>query len=402
MERVVTVHGVSSDGPWQEMLRFLLYPFFECTSIKYRHYRRFGAIKLVLDPWVLVVGLIAMFLLRRLSLLRGLLGWACAWTLLLGVGHLLAFLRRMRAFTAYMNQLNAFLIAGARPHLIAHSFGTYLAGRALEKWPALRFRRIILTGCVLSSRYNWSALNGGQRHACVAVRNEIAKKDAIARVAFLLQGLLPGMGHAGFSGFADPPNVVHNVKSPYECCPACRAGASALVHNVEHPEFGHSDQFITSLHAESFWLPFLWSMEPSEYQEFLDLCHEAAELEESHDDFKLAVVEAELRERPWRWALGSLSHYLRQRLEGALQNCPEHRLEDAVDRGVGLLWRSVRTAARVRDRTLSTYLSGSDRDRRFLEPSAVVTADDRDQLMALRPEFAALRVLRALLQDLRG
>lgn len=402
MERVVTVHGISSEGAWQEMVRFLLYPFYDCSSIKYKQYQRLGAVKLLLEPWWLAVSLVCIIVLRQRGLIRGTLRWCCALAVTFGIGHLLAYYRRTRAFKSFARQLNTSLIAGERPHLIAHSFGTYLTGRALRKLPALRFGSIILTGCVLSCRYSWKDLNARQRLAFFAVRNEMAMKDWVVRGAYLLQGLLPGMGHAGFRGFLGAPNVVHKTDSPFEPCVRCREGIPALVHNVEHPEFGHTDHFITSGHAESFWLPFLWKMEPSEYQEFLDLCYEAAELEEMRDSRKLAVVEAELRERPWRWASGTVSDYFRRRLSDALEDHSEGKIEDAVDRSCGLLWRSVRHAARVREKTFSVFLAASDVDKRTLDAQKLITSEEKDDLMALRPEFAALKVVRALEEDLRS
>jgi hypothetical protein len=143
-------------------------------------------------------------------------------------------------------------------------------------------------------------------------------------------------------------------------------------------------------------------MEPSEYQEFLDLCYEAAELEEMRDSRKLAVVEAELRERPWRWASGTVSDYFRRRLSDALEDHSEGKIEDAVDRSCGLLWRSVRHAARVREKTFSVFLAASDVDKRTLDAQKLITSEEKDDLMALRPEFAALKVVRALEEDLRS
>lgn len=402
MERVVTVHGISSAGAWQETVRFLLHPFFECTSIKYKQYRRFGPIKLVLEPWWLAISLIAASILWRLNVLHGgLRRWGAVFVIVC-VGHLLAYYRRRRAFSTFMKQLNTSLIAGERPHVIAHSFGTYLTGRALKKWSALRFKRIILTGCVLSSRFNWKDLNASQRQAFVAVRNEIAMKDWVVQSAFFLQGLLPGMGHAGFRGFLGPSSIIHKTSGPFECCQRCLNGAGALVHNVVHPEFGHSDHFITNAHAEFFWLPFLWKMEPSEYQEFIDLCYEAAELEERHDDWKLAVVETELREKPWRWASGSIAQYFRLRLSDTLGGHSPEEIEDAVDRATGLLWRFVRHAAHVRSRTLLAFLAVADHEKRAHSPGFFVTTAESGELMALRPEFAALKVLWALIQDLQS
>jgi len=58
METLVTVHGVSTDGAWQEELHPALAPHFRHVAVKYRQYRFWGlgALSVPLDLVALVVG----------------------------------------------------------------------------------------------------------------------------------------------------------------------------------------------------------------------------------------------------------------------------------------------------------------------------------------------------------
>lgn len=56
-ERVITVHGLWTEGRWQEEIAPVLYPHFEPGSVKYRSYRFLGPLDLVFEPWVLLPGL---------------------------------------------------------------------------------------------------------------------------------------------------------------------------------------------------------------------------------------------------------------------------------------------------------------------------------------------------------
>jgi len=47
---LVAVHGIARKGEWQDRIGDLLSSRFQYCAIKYPQYRRFGALKLVLDP----------------------------------------------------------------------------------------------------------------------------------------------------------------------------------------------------------------------------------------------------------------------------------------------------------------------------------------------------------------
>ena len=162
------------------------------------------------------------------------------------------------------------------PDFIGHSLGTYLCGTLLQRGEYLAFHRMILTGCVLPVKYPWKELVSHGRKACREVRNEVGQRDLVVWLAFFLHGWLGEFGRAGYIGFSAKDGTVHILKGPYDVCTWCKEGNSALVHNIRHPEAGHSDLFITPEHCDSFWLPFLLSVHPQEYRDFGDYCIFAA------------------------------------------------------------------------------------------------------------------------------
>lgn len=56
---VITVHGIWTEGRWQQEIAPVLYPHFEPTSVKYGAYRFLGPLDLVFEPLVLLPGLAA-------------------------------------------------------------------------------------------------------------------------------------------------------------------------------------------------------------------------------------------------------------------------------------------------------------------------------------------------------
>jgi hypothetical protein len=92
------------------------------------------------------------------------------------LAHLAAYPYRSWAERTFRKRFSKkFEKGGAPPSLIAHSFGTYLSGRALRDLPWARFNRIALAGCVLAAEFPWSTnsgiesvpvLRGAQRDGC--------------------------------------------------------------------------------------------------------------------------------------------------------------------------------------------------------------------------------------------
>jgi hypothetical protein len=272
--------------------------------VKYRHYRWFGAPKLVLEPWVLIVLGVSIYFLASLYLP----GWrALGIALLSGVSaaYLSAPFRRRLALRSLVRQGSRYFEFG-RPHIIAHSFGTYLTGSALTNIPAVRARRIVLVGCVLNARFDWRGVKARNPAAFEAVRNDWTNKDQVVRLARLIEWRIPDFGRSGLTGFVTEPSWVHNVSSPYLACGSCGRDPDAPIHNFDCSGLGHSDSFLGGAHAARFWLPFLWGFNPQEYGDLLDCCEAAAYSFENGNLHDLQIAEEELLSRPWEWAHGDL------------------------------------------------------------------------------------------------
>ncbi len=115
------------------------------------------------------------------------------------------------------------------PSIVAHSFGTYLLGNALLRYPYLRFNKVIVCGSILPPEFPWSKLIA--RGQIQAVRNEFGAKDVWTR---MVQFAVPDAGPSGIDGFHE----------------------SGLRIEQEKFHFKHSEYFDRA-HMKSRWLPFL-------------------------------------------------------------------------------------------------------------------------------------------------
>ncbi|HEV7514550.1 MAG TPA: hypothetical protein VGO27_22845 [Candidatus Acidoferrum sp.] len=282
-ERVLTIHGIESSGDWQEEVARAFAPHFECKTIKYPHYRWLGPLKLLLEPYVfLLLGAISAGVLFAMNYSPR-TGWITLAALFL-IAYLASYARRSCAFKHVLQQVSSY----ARPddqsetHLIAHSLGTFLMGSVLRKRPDVHLGRVVLVGCVLPRSFPWHTLTGlsGAEHRFIDVRNEVGQKDIVVWSAWLMSWLIRGLGVSGLRGFKGKENFVHTLSAPGVSCPQ-GASCSAKIHNMLSQHLGHSDAFVGSGYAETFWLPYLWDIEPKEYLQFLLYCKTAAGLERS-------------------------------------------------------------------------------------------------------------------------
>ena len=122
------------------------------------------------------------------------------------------------------------------PSLIAHSFGTYIVGAALEQFAEIRFDRIVLCGSIVRRDYNWGALIESGR--VDAVLNDYGGKDLWPKVA---EFLISDGGASGTKGFSIP---------------------HANLYQRYRPVFSHSDYFYPLNYREN-WIPFLEGGEPA-------------------------------------------------------------------------------------------------------------------------------------------
>jgi len=353
-KRVITIHGIDTIGKWQDEVQTVLTPHFDCLSVKYSLFRRFGATKLLFESaWFLCIAIEGSFLavlgLLSKDTLPLLLGLASL-ILALVAAVMLAHRTRARVRDQFKSFLDSRAVSSEPPHLIAHSYGTFLAANVMRKFPSMRFDRIVLAGCVLPRRFVWRRILHQNSRAFRHVRNEIAAKDWVPRLAnFAKFLLLRGFGSAGSLGFVGHMDLIHNVDTPNHRCKCCVSayGSTAKIHNVMHREYHHSDQFLGNSHARSFWLPYLWGIDPTELWDFVDMCSLAVSLEHDEDKRNVEIVERELRERYWAWAGMTLEEFVALHVLRKLEDDRYYRGRDLrriVTRSVRLLWHAVRSA----------------------------------------------------------
>lgn len=366
-QKVVTIHGIGLTEPWQQSIRRVLEPHFECVSLRYSHFRTIGAFVLLLEPWLAlaaILGLAIFQVLRGLSLKLFLVSLA-----VLAVCLFLRWAVIRSAVLSVRMQLDA-AATYCRPHVIAHSFGTYIYLRLAQKYSYLRFDTVILAGSVLKTHTDWRGLSQSSPDIYFRVRNDLAGKDIPVRIGYWLRGLLPGFGNSGIVGFKG--EGIHDVNSPLASCAQC-ISAPAKVHNFRNPELGHSEAFQSDGYAAAAWLPYLWGYEAQDYLDFLELCTLARRLEET-GDVRLGDIESELRDRVWKWAGSSLKDYVRANVEFQMTRSGVSPRRPIVRRrtdvAVGLLWAKIAEA-------VSEWSKTSERNNeklKYLYPPTAVAA----------------------------
>jgi hypothetical protein len=375
-QQVITIHGINSDGQWQTEIRRALEPHFDCRDIKYGEYRNLGLLTLMFEPRILLALLVVTYAFAFLGALHG---PALFIIPLLFLPFAFYFARRQRHKTLerFEKDLSnrALEWSYPRPHVIAHCFGTYLTGWALLHSAGLRFDSVILTGAILPSKYDWSRLYQSNPRAFRRLRNEVGRWDWVSWLNYLFFPFCTDLGWAGARGFlaraSESGVAVHDVSSPYGSCTACLTPTEPSVHNVRVPELTRSDRFIQARHAELFWRPFLWGIDPEEYEYFLMSCSAAAQLERvDRSDPQLRICEEELGETPWTFLGRTLNEEIRARVPGV------SLAEMAY--GIHLIWNAVEQARQEEDKN-------------------PIQSRDEQILLALKPEAAILKAVTVLL-----
>ncbi len=330
--RVITVHGVGVlgfCGDWQQQVANTLGEHFRFDPIRHSYYRFLAGAELVLEPVILLL-LIPVWQ----AVYKGRLHYLRAFTasaLILFVAYLFRHVRHGLAFRSIRQKLaDRISQEEVRPHLIAHSLGSYLSCRTLLDDSRVAFRRIILFGGVVDSGYPWADLCVRADRCFDAVLNEVAPLDIVVRVAALVRRWLPHrrFGSSGVAGFAGSWPWVHYLNEPLSPCALCELSRrQARIHNVQYRHAGHSRAFKKPEHASVFWLPYLWGYDPGRFARFSRLCARAHRLE-TRKDFRL------FRKR-FQWILRAL--------RTASWGLPRHTLQDHIDLIARQRWRKFPT-----------------------------------------------------------
>lgn len=85
--------------------------------------------------------------------------------------------------------------------LVAHSFGTYITGTALQEYESIKFERIIYMGAIIKSNYDWDKLK--RNNQCEKILFEQSTNDFVLTIAkfYLKLPWIKWIGYAGKVGF---------------------------------------------------------------------------------------------------------------------------------------------------------------------------------------------------------
>ncbi|MDP2996878.1 MAG: hypothetical protein Q8N47_05270 [Bryobacterales bacterium] len=375
---VFMVHGINSSGEWFKEVKEALSPHFDCIPAGYEGYRgKLGWVRLVTEPalcfaWLILVCIGALYSI-----------WLAvsATLLFLALSFICARRRRARA----LNTVRETIVDKLRgihqpPHIVAHSFGTHLVTGMLWAWPDSAANCVIFAAGVVPKEFAWKKLLKKNPRAVLRVRNEFSHDDLTVRFLSLVEGFVVhfNLGSCGYGGFIGPKDLVHTLGSPWEDCKDCSSKHTAKVHNVPSEGIDHHRMFVTARHARTFWLPYLWRLEPGEYRDFMELCEKGKKAMDEDDQQTTALAERICRERRWKWAANcSLRSCVHRELK---QYCKLKRLpfpNDAADQvaiGVVMVWKDVIDAA-----------------------NRQATVTDPHVVAAMHPLWAVTRVVRTLM-----
>ena len=184
-EIVITIHGVNPDRNWQERVGRVLAPHFECKTFTYHGYDTIlGPVRAVVN----VEALLILFSISAFFILLFAINWIVA-TILLFVAGILslalsipaASLMRKHHVNRIKKQINSASAYG-RPHIVAHSLGTYLIGNVLAKFHDIHLGNVVLVSSVLPSSYPWAGLLQERPESVLNVRNELGTADRVTKL----------------------------------------------------------------------------------------------------------------------------------------------------------------------------------------------------------------------------
>lgn len=285
---LLLVHGVDSSGDWFDTVNRTLGVHFKILPLYYTEYRfpvwHVGKLKVATGPiWAVSI---AMASCVALSLIRIWLALLASAVLLLALVRIAAFIRNRSALLPTFERRLKNLTKSRSVHVVAHSFGTYLIGQAMERFP-LRFRTVVLAGCVLRPDFDWVTIRQRRSSSYEAIQNFISGSDFVVRLAGWLGRIADDIGSAGVSGFLQG----HNLDFPNQNCPTCTQ-ETCRIHNIVTPAEGHSELVKSPSNVEEYFLPLLWGLPIAELEKFWKLCEDFdRDLQEYFPGKLLSLVE---------------------------------------------------------------------------------------------------------------
>jgi hypothetical protein len=320
-----SIHGINTDGKWQQGIRDILDRFFDYRPLEYQEYRN-----LPLAVWRLG-GDLVLLLLAVPAFVVWDIRYKSPPVIWMVTGIVLIFLMAMainwlnaKCMQSLVERINTDVrgpLGGhANASVVAHSLGTLLVARALRRFESTTFDTIILHGCVVNRRYPW----GGMLTRFSNVFNDIGGLDIVPRIAGTLRYTVPDIGSAGANGFKGPAVAlpIRNPSSPgpiiyrgKSCCEAHESVQSTdQVHNVRFERIPHSGYHQGFFHAMDFWLPRLLGYDPSLYRKFYDDCVRVVSAEPGLK-YEYKSAQRSLLETCYGWHPGRLETAIRSEVD---------------------------------------------------------------------------------------
>lgn len=385
--KVITIHGVCP-SPWQETARRVLTPHFDYFAAQYRQYDcvRGGALKAVAHPLVLLAALAAA---AWAPFSNASMWWGAAAIGLVLAAAIVAHLQRHACAHRLKTVIGEESANSYSTHVIAHSFGTYIVGRAMMAYDT-QFERVLLVGCVLPRRFAWQTVLGRRPRPDPQVaryvpgpdiRNEVGMSDMVARLAGATGWLSRELGRAGERGFISSDGLVHTTTGPWDS----NRSPTAPIHNVPLEKYGHGDWALGPRHMLDLWLPYLWGFPPQPFLDWRIVCSKAtAHLNAKNIEGYTDAVALLLR-MEWPWtsrpdgAVRSLDRCLRDKIGGD----PDHQA-DVIRRVMSLLVHGVQIAQRA----AVTPADAKADDERDSAAAASARLADEKLRVRLNPQLA--------------
>jgi pimeloyl-ACP methyl ester carboxylesterase len=326
---VLTIHGVNPNREWQPVIHKVLAPFFDCRGHEYHEYDTWrGPIRAIFSIPLFVGGV----LLVAAGLYTGRV-WPLAdpaRTVALVVGFLCIIVSFLFAWSKRSRCADRLKVEIEQkcgqhpPHIIAHSLGTYLIGRVIEKFPDTSLAKVVLISAVLPQTYPWAEVLRRNPDCVECIRSEFGEADWVVRAVGWLHwlGLVRDLGNAGRCGFRDQPRLVHTSRALTRPCLTC-IGHLVPIHNFPLGQFEHSTHFLGTLHARRIWLPYLWGLPIVEFLRIQRACEEATRLEANKQYAEADQVIDRLWRRRFHWCGSrSLTDYVKAQIDANIARRP--------------------------------------------------------------------------------
>jgi hypothetical protein len=156
--KLFTIHGINTEGEWQEELRPIFEAHFSYQSIRYNGHR-----------------------------------------FLFGIPQILFSIGFGKAVASVIQQYDRHTRGNsARHYVIAHSYGTVISTFIMKKFHEVEFHRAIFLGSPLSSSFKWSSLKRDK----FELVNEYGSADLAVRLARMIfwRKIIGNAGRVGFQG----------------------------------------------------------------------------------------------------------------------------------------------------------------------------------------------------------